>query len=88
MEDLRARTEIHEAWTNITLAGAHITQNKFREAEGAIRDAEGHYKTARDFSVAMPGPILDLLADLRTKLDQIRSEIRMESATRVRSAFR
>jgi hypothetical protein len=43
MEDLRIRTELHEAWTNISLAENRLAQREYREAEDALRDAEDHY---------------------------------------------
>ncbi len=74
MENLLARTEINEALTNIVLVNAFLNAGMYREAETARLDAEQHYRLARSAVTSQKsGPVLDSLADLRIKLDQLRS---------------
>jgi hypothetical protein len=82
MEDLRARTEINDAWTNLHLAEALLTGNRYAEAEAARRDAEHHYAFARSgVASELSGSTLNALEDLRVKLGQIESTIRKRTAT-------
>jgi len=81
---MRARTEIHEAWTNISLAGTYLSQDNLHEAQHAISDAEFHYNLARTY--ATDPSILDRLAKLRAKLDQIKSAVGVKSKAAVNGA--
>jgi hypothetical protein len=74
MLNMMARTEISDAWANIVLAESQLKGGKFPEAHTAIVDAERHFKNAKS-AVEAPGPILDKLADLRNKLNQLQSII-------------
>jgi hypothetical protein len=47
MENLMARTDIHEARANGALADAHLAQGGYEEATAAMPDAECHYKRAQ-----------------------------------------
>ena len=68
MDNLRARTEIREAWTNIALADAHLMQNRSQEAKGAVFEAERHYQNARAMvTIVGAESIHERLSDLRAK---------------------
>jgi hypothetical protein len=87
MWHLAARTEIHDAWTNIAHAKALLAQGKYKEANDALLDAQGHYQCARSVTtIEQAGSIQDKLADLKIKLDQIRSTIKIKSGTLERHA--
>ena len=89
MEDLRARTSIHEALTNIVLAGAHVAQGRYAQAEEALRDAEDHYRRATsDLRVEMAGLISGRLADVRNRIDRTRNTMRGRSGTLAATAGR
>ena len=81
MENLMARTEIHDAWANVVLAEALMAQAKYEEAAEIIVEAEGHYRRALSATtIVQSGSIVDRLADLKVKLDQVRFEIRKKGA--------
>ena len=87
MLDLAAHTELHEAWTKVALAETLLTQGQYKDAHEALLDAEHHYQCARSVSTfAHLSSILDKLADLRIRLDQIRSAIKIKSGTLERHA--
>jgi hypothetical protein len=74
MDNLKARTEIHDAWTNIVLADAHLARGGYKEASAAMIDAECHYRSAQSaVTIEESGSILNSLSDLKIKLDQLRS---------------
>ena len=80
MFNLPARMEINDAWTNVVLADAYLAQRKYKEADAAIRDAELHYRKAESaVTIERSDSILDKLADIRIKLDQIRSAIKIKA---------
>jgi hypothetical protein len=74
VQNLKARTEIHDAWANIVLADTHLAEGKDREAGEAMLDAEHHYRCAQAIiTINTSDSVLDRLAALKTKLDQVRS---------------
>ena len=77
VDDLRAKTEIHEAWTNIALAGAHLSQGRFRDAGQALADAEFHYRLAQAY-MTTPSAIAGQLAQLREKIDEMESAVHIK----------
>jgi hypothetical protein len=73
MDDLTARTEINDAWTNLYLAEAYLAQHRYAEAGSARRDAELHYASARSgVALELSGSTLNALEDLRLKLESSR----------------
>lgn len=81
MPNLQARTEIHDARTNIALAEAYMMRNKYKEAAAALIDAERHYRGAQyalSFGKSSDS-ILNDLADLKGALDQLRTTIRIKT---------
>jgi hypothetical protein len=89
MLNLAAQTELHEAWTNVALAETRMAQGQYKDAHEAMLDAEHHYRCARSvITLAHPSPILDKLADLKVRLDQIRSAIKIHLGTLERSLAR
>jgi len=87
MLNLAAQTELHDAWTNVALAETLLAQGKYKDAREALLNAEHHHRRARSvITVKQPSSILDKLADLKVRLDQIRSAIKINSGTRERSA--
>ena len=87
MLNLAAQTELHEAWTNVAIAEIFLAQGEYEEASEAMLDAEHHCRCARSaITIEQPGSILDKLADLKVRLDQIRSAIKINSGTLERSA--
>ena len=75
MDEIRARNEIHEAWTSVAVAEGRLARNNCSEALDAIHDAEAHYRMACHFTPL--GRTQDKLSELRTRLDQMRSNIRI-----------
>jgi hypothetical protein len=87
MENLLARTEIHEALANVALADAYLTQNRTQDANGAIFEADRHYRNAKSMLTILGAEsIHEKLSDLRTKLNQIRHDIKNNSHMRSRRA--
>ena len=86
MSDLQARTEIHEAWTNVVLANAHLARGEYDRAKGAMRDAEHHYHSAESALTLQRDATLEKLTELRVNLDHVRDEIEAKSGTLVRHA--
>jgi hypothetical protein len=83
MENLKARTEIHDAWTNVILADGHLAEGRSQDAETAILDAERHLKSAQlAITIEKSGAVLNNLADLKIKLDQVRSAARAAKTVR------
>jgi hypothetical protein len=66
MDDLSARTEINDAWTNLHLAEADLAQPRYAEAESARYHAQLHYANARSgAALELPDLTLNALEDLR-----------------------
>lgn len=87
MEDLMARTEIHDACAGVALAESLLAKGKYQDATAVMLEAEGHYRNAQSATTfAHSGSTIDRLADLRVKLDQVRSAIRRKSGTLERHA--
>jgi hypothetical protein len=82
MDTLKARTEIHDAWACVFLADTHLGHGRCEEASMAMADAERHYRAARcGVTIVTSGSILNNLADLRIKMQQVCAAIRKKSET-------
>jgi hypothetical protein len=82
VHDLRARTNIHDALTNIALAEAHVSQGRYAQADEALRDAENHCRrAATDLMDERAGLISGRLADLRNRIERTRHTMRVRSGT-------
>jgi hypothetical protein len=89
MQDLSARTNIHDALTNIVLAESHVSQGRFAQAEETLRDAENHYgRAASDLRSEMAGLISGRLADVRNRIDRTRNTTRGRPGTLASTAGR
>jgi hypothetical protein len=71
MSNLLARTHIYDAWTNVALAEVHLAEGNDAGARAAIHDAEQYYVKAKS-AVEREDLILDNLADLLSRLNQVR----------------
>ena len=77
---MAARTEISDAWAGIALVDSLLAHCRYKQADCVARDAERHYRIARALVRAgQSDSILDKLADLRAKLDEIGSVISANS---------
>ena|ERR1700722_3721464 len=72
--DSIARTEMHDAWTNVVLADVYIAQGKYNEANRALVSAGGHYRRSQSaVTIEQTDAILEQLTeDVRVTLDRIR----------------
>jgi hypothetical protein len=79
LPDSIARTEMHHAWTQVALADAYSAQRRYKEANGALLAAEGHYSRSKSaMTVEQTDAILDeLTEDVRVRLDRIRVAIKI-----------
>jgi hypothetical protein len=74
MMDLAARTEVHDAWTNIALAEALMKAGKWNQAMDALFDAESHYRTAERL-VELPASMKVKLEELNKRIGTVRSRL-------------
>lgn len=81
MFNMKARTEINDAQTNIVLAEAYLLRGEYKAATTAIFDAERHCRSARsNVTIEQSDWILQNLSALRTKLDQLQNAVKTKSA--------
>jgi hypothetical protein len=82
VEELRARTNIHDALTNVAMAEAFVSQGRYAQAEEALRDAENHYRRAEsDIRGQGAGLVSGRLADVRNRIDRTRRTAQARSGT-------
>lgn len=87
MQNLRARTEVHEALAHLALAEEHISNRRYREALDAALSAERLCRQATSV-LEYEDSTIEKIAEAAVRARRLLSEIRIQRANTEQPALR